>query len=177
LDRLGKQMRGAAGVSFLLCVLTRLDSRSHPRQFWTRFFLGVPLGFAADRYFTHKWETAAHEGTHAVLLWALTGEWPGAVSLVSKEDTYAYAAAPAWYLPRNRYLLVGLVPLVGLSLLLLVLARLVPAPLLGWLLATLMRNARGSQADLYVAWELIRRPAVCYLNDTGEVFTFWEPSA
>ncbi len=117
--------------------------------------------------------TAVHEGVHVGLLWAFSGEWP--LVSIRGSDGYAYAAAPNWWFPRNDYLVVGLTPLALLTPLLLALLRKVPAwavPALGW---AIVRNVSGSHADLYVAWQLLHHPAHCYLNDTSEVFTFWEP--
>ncbi len=114
-----------------------------------------------------------HEGVHAVLLWSFTGERP-VVSLPLRGG-YASAASPNWYFPRDYYLVVGLTPFAALTPLLLVMVRSAPTwmlPALGW---AVTRNISSSSADLYVAWQLLRRPH-SYLNDTGAVFTFWEPA-
>lgn len=116
---------------------------------------------------------AVHEGIHAVALWSFTGE-PPVVSLPLRGG-YASAASPKWYFPRGYYLVVGLAPVATLTPLLLALARVAPAstlPALGW---AVTRNVSSSSADLYVARQLLGRPQ-SYLNDTGEVFTFWEPT-
>ncbi len=133
--------------------------------------LELPIAYLAARQLPY----AVHEGMHAALLWAYTGERP-LVSLLPPKGGYAYTASPRWYFPRNRYLVVGLTPLVILTPLLLALVPVVPVWLLQWLGWTVVRNVSGSNADLYVAWQLLRRHPNCYIHDTGQVFTFWEPT-
>lgn len=110
-----------------------------------------------------------HEAIHGVCFWWYTRNMPR----FAFRWTHAYAAAPAWYLPRNRYLVTALAPLVVISLAGLLLAWVVPP---GWLLAlwyVLTSNAGGSVGDLWVAVWLLRQPASCLANDRGDAVSLY----
>ena len=52
-----------------------------------------------------------HELIHGIFFWLFTHERPKfGIHLY-----YAYAAAPGWYLPRNRFIVVGLAPLITIT--------------------------------------------------------------
>jgi hypothetical protein len=114
---------------------------------------------------------ALHELAHGVFFWLFTGERPKFGLTI----WYAYAGAPEWYLPRGQYLIVGLAPLVLITLggLLLVLS----GPFDGILAAlfVIVINAAGAVGDMAVtAWVLLRSPRVL-VNDTGDTFSLYEP--
>lgn len=67
-----------------------------------------------------------HELVHTLCLWWFTQEWPR----LGFKGIYAYAAAPAWYIPRNQHLFIALVPLIVLTVIGLLLMPIVP---LAWL--------------------------------------------
>lgn len=130
------------------------------------------LSLLPSNYLSEFLLTPPHEALHGLALWAYTGDRP----LVSMRvrDGWAYAAAPKWWFPRDHYLVVLLLPVSALTPLMLVLMPVTPTPflaLLGW---SVTRHVAESNADLYVAWRLLKRPD-SYLHDTGKVFTFWEP--
>lgn len=118
---------------------------------------------------------AAHEGIHVLLLWAFTRELPR-FSVIPRNG-YAYAAAPGWYFPRSHYLVIGLGPLAVLTPILIALLRLAPAWAVPAVGRAIVGNIAGSNADIYVAWQLLRRPPNHYIHDTGEVFSFWAPGS
>lgn len=130
------------------------------------------LSLLPSRYLSRYLLTPPHEALHGLPLWTFTGEHP--LLSMRARDGWAYAAAPNWWLPRNHYLLVLLLPVSALTPLLLALMPVTPAPLLALLGWSVVRHVADSNADLYVAWQLLERPA-SYLHDTGKVFTFWEP--
>jgi hypothetical protein len=63
-----------------------------------------------------------HELTHGLFFWLFTKSHPA----FGFKGWYAYAAAPGWYVPRARFLVMGAAPLILLSLLREVLLLLVP---------------------------------------------------
>ncbi|HEX9013998.1 MAG TPA: DUF3267 domain-containing protein, partial [Anaerolineaceae bacterium] len=88
-----------------------------------------------------------HEAIHGLFFWIFTRARP----VFGAGPGYAYAAAPGWYLPRDQYLMVGLAPLVVITLLgLAALAWVSP----GWVMtviAFVAFNASGAVGDLAVA--------------------------
>jgi hypothetical protein len=110
-----------------------------------------------------------HEATHGVVFWLFTRERPRfAYRIVN-----AYTAAPQWYLPRGAYLLVGLAPLLVLSLL--GVAALAGAPLsvVPGVIAGLVLNAAGAVGDIAVSCWLIVQPATLLARDAGDAVTLY----
>ena len=112
-----------------------------------------------------------HEGVHGLFFWLLTGERPrfGFVG------PYAYAAAPDWYIPRNPYLLVGLAPLVVLSVVGMALVPFVPVSVLFVVLVVVVMNAAGSVGDLVMTAWVIVRPKSALVRDAGDAITLYVP--
>ncbi|HSG16768.1 MAG TPA: metalloprotease family protein [Anaerolineae bacterium] len=104
-----------------------------------------------------------HELLHGLLFWIYTGERPEFGFRV----VYAYASAPGWYLPRNQFIVAGLAPIVGLTLVGLVLLPLITQALVAELLALMAFNAAASVGDLVVAGWLLRKPATLMVRDSG----------
>ncbi len=88
---------------------------------------------------------------------------------------YAFAAAPGYFIPRNRYLPVALAPLVVISLLGVALMAVVPAQWLTAILLACVVNASGSVADLWVVWLLLRLPPKALASDLGEAIELYVP--
>lgn len=112
---------------------------------------------------------ALHEGIHGLFFWLFTRSRPRfAVRLA-----YAYAAAPEWYLPRNQYLVTALSPLVGITLICVLLILVVP-PAWFWAVGFVMIfNASGAVGDLWVAGWLLTMPSDCYACDCGDAVTLY----
>jgi len=110
-----------------------------------------------------------HEAVHGFFFWAYTRAMPK----FAFRGVYAYAAAPAWYLPKRQYLIVALAPLVVLSLLGVALMALIPADWFLALLFFLITNASGAVGDLWVVVWLLRQPRNCYANDRGDAVTLY----
>ena len=110
-----------------------------------------------------------HEAVHGVGFWIFTRTMP----VFAFKGVYAYAAAPAWYLPKAQYLLVALAPLVVLSLLGVALMLVVPTGGFIILLLFLVSNASGAVGDLWVVGWLLRQPSKCYANDRGDAVTLF----
>ena len=114
-----------------------------------------------------------HEAVHGLGFWLLCGVRP----TFAFRGAYAYAAAPGWYLPRDRYLLTGLAPLVLISLLCLGLIAVVPA---GWvfpLVLAAVLNASGAVGDIWVAGLLLRQPRQALAIDEGDQVTIFAPES
>jgi hypothetical protein len=110
-----------------------------------------------------------HEATHGIFFWVFTRERPR----FGYRVLYAYAAAPDWYLPRGRYLMVGLAPLVLLSLGGTALLPVAPVALVPTLLAFLVFNAAGTVGDIVISIWLLFQPATLLARDTGDAITFY----
>jgi hypothetical protein len=114
-----------------------------------------------------------HELVHGLFFWLFTRERP----LFGFKGAYAYAAAPDWYIPRNHYLVVGLAPLVLLSLLGIALIPLVPAAALLPMLVVLSAHAGGASGDLFVVGWCLLQPASLLVRDVGDAMTLYIPGA
>ena len=114
-----------------------------------------------------------HEGVHGLLFWLFSRARPefGFTGL------YAYASAPEWHFPRNQYLVVGLGPLVLLSVLGLAIMPVIPFAGLPALLFFLTLNASGAVGDLYVIACVLTYSPNVYINDLGDSFTIYGPGA
>ena len=115
--------------------------------------------------------TVLHEAIHGFCFWLFTRSRPR----FAFHWTYAYAAAPDWYLPKYPYLATALAPLILISLIGILLFLFVPT---GWLASVwfvLVINAAGSVGDLAVAVWLLRQPSTCLAQDTGSAVTLFVP--
>ncbi|MBN1813940.1 MAG: DUF3267 domain-containing protein [Anaerolineae bacterium] len=112
-----------------------------------------------------------HELVHGLFFWVFTRERPafGARSL------YFYASAPDWYLPRSQHVLVGLSPLILVTIIGLVVALLASPAVAAWVLLAVVANAGGAAGDLMAAFWLLRQPAETFVRDTGLALTIYQP--
>lgn len=88
-----------------------------------------------------------HEATHGLFFWLFTRSRP---DFAFNKIIYAYTAAPGWYIPRNKYIVVEMAPLVLITTLGLILLAVAPQ---GWLLLILILtilNTCGSVGDMAV---------------------------
>lgn len=113
-----------------------------------------------------------HELIHGLFFWIFTRDRPK----FGFRGVYAYACAPDWYLPRNPYLVVGLAPILAISLLGLALAPLLSSQAVRALLYAVSLNAAGSTGDLFVVGWLLTMPTSTLINDLGDGFTIYIPS-
>ncbi len=110
-----------------------------------------------------------HEGLHGVFFWIFTRQRP----VFAVKVTYAYAAAPGWFLPRDMYFVTAVAPLVGISLIGVGLFAAAPPAWFLPVLAGLIINSGGAAGDLWVAAWLLRQPPTCYANDRGDAITLY----
>jgi len=113
----------------------------------------------------------AHEAIHGLFFWVFTRSRPKfAVRL-----TYAYAAAPDWFIPANQYLIVGLSPLVIIDLICVLIILIAPASwaLFAALIAAL--NTGGAIGDLWIVSKLSREYRTTLIQDTGDSVSYFSP--
>ncbi len=110
-----------------------------------------------------------HEGFHGLCFWLFTRSRPK----FAFKGYYAYAAAPDWYLPKGQYLITGLAPLVGITLICVALMFFVPAAWLMPLVWMLVLNTSGTCGDLWMVFELLRSPSHVLARDKGDVLEFY----
>ncbi len=113
-----------------------------------------------------------HEMIHGLFFWLFTAERPK----FALRSGYAFAAAPGWYLPKFQYIIVGLAPLLVISILCLVLAALLTPVAVPYLLIIATFNAAGALGDVIVViWVLMQSNAVL-VRDQGDKFSAYTPS-
>jgi hypothetical protein len=112
-----------------------------------------------------------HEMIHGVFFWLFTHSRP----VFGLSLSYAYAAAPDWYIPMSRYWIIGLAPLLVIGMAgLAVMAFCPPA----WLLPTAVVigfNTGGAAGDMWIVYQLFRNSPACMVRDTGHSVHFYEP--
>jgi hypothetical protein len=144
--------------------------------FWLR-----PALFAANSWDFSLWMVLAlllvmvislflHELTHGLFFWYFTREIP----TFGFKLTYAYAAAPGWYFDKSIYWLIGLAPLIALSLIGLAFVWIVPLGWLPYLLFGLFTNASGAIGDLYIVLRLAFEPTGTLVEDLGTGFRVFQ---
>jgi len=93
-----------------------------------------------------------HELVHGMFFWWFAGQRP----TFGVKGLYVYAAAPPEvYFPRNQYLIVGIAPLVLLTLVGLLLMVIVPVVAVSILSLFIAFNAAGAAGDLVMAVRLL----------------------
>ncbi len=107
-----------------------------------------------------------HELVHGAFFWWFA-KYPPKFGI---GPGYAYAAMPGWYFPKRQYLVVGLAPLVGLTMLGLLFVAFLP----GWLLAPffwgMVLNAGGAIGDIYICLRIAREAEDVWVKDLGDGF-------
>lgn len=110
-----------------------------------------------------------HEAIHAFFFWIFSGQKP----LVGFKGFYAYAAMPGWYFPRNQYILIGIAPLVVITLIGILLLATLPSTLLNLVLIGLVLNTSGAVGDLFVVIWLLTKPASTLALDQIDSIEFY----
>ena len=142
-----------------------------PNGFWGLFtsysvvdWIALPISIAIMLVF--------HELVHGMFFWLFTQERPK----FALKSGYAFAAAPDWYLPRSEYILVGISPLVVISILSIVFAALLPLHLASYLLFVATFNAAGALGDMIVVAWVLRQPDTTFIMDHGDKFLSFTPT-
>lgn len=110
-----------------------------------------------------------HEVIHGAFFWIFTRSKP----IFGLKLLFAYAGAPEWYIPRNQYAIIGLAPLVLITIAGFLVIILAP-PSVGQLaLFGITMNASGAVGDLYVSGKVMGEPRNVLIQDTGVGFTMF----
>jgi hypothetical protein len=99
--------------------------------------------------------------------------WGGKPYFGTKLPFALYCGAKGQLFRRNQYLVVGLAPLVVLTLAAIVLTLVVPG-LASYLLFGTVGNFSGAAGDVWVARRLWRQPSHILVEDTQTGYTAWE---
>jgi hypothetical protein len=154
------------GISFAL--LTFLSINIHP-GLQNGFDIGIKavvliIGLMIIMLLTH-------EAIHGFFFWRFTHARP----VFALRLTYAYAAAPDWFIPANQYQIVGLAPLVIIDLVCVLLILIAPA---SWALPAAFvtaMNTAGAIGDLWIIFRLSREIPGTFIQDTGNKVSFFAP--
>jgi len=111
-----------------------------------------------------------HELVHGFFFWFFTKERPK----FGIGPGYAYAAAPDWYFPKGKYLVVGLAPLVVLTVLGLAAIALVPLAWVAAIFLAIVFNAGGAVGDLYICIRIGGEARNVWVKDTGDGFEIYK---
>jgi hypothetical protein len=113
-----------------------------------------------------------HEAIHGLFFYLFTGRKPR----FGFKLLYAYAASPEGvYIERSRYLLVGVSPLVIMTLLGVVMIPILSLVTIPALVFILILNASGSVGDLAMMAWLVRQPKESLIKDTGIMVSAYGP--
>jgi hypothetical protein len=112
-----------------------------------------------------------HEAAHGLFFRIYTGSMPKFALKLS----YAYAAAPDWYIRRNAYLVIGAAPVVLITLVGLLSCLFVHPSWLVVIVLFMSLNFASSVGDFYVLLRLITKSGDVYVKDEGDKMTFYHP--
>jgi hypothetical protein len=113
-----------------------------------------------------------HELVHGLFFWLYLRERPE----FGFRGTYAYAAAPNWYIPRGRFVVIGLAPLVLITLAGLAAVMVFPPGSLPLLWFAVVLNAAGAVGDIFIVSWLYFQPPTVLVKDQGDRFSMFLPS-
>ncbi len=114
-----------------------------------------------------------HEGLHGLFFWIFSGSRPKFAFKIY----YASACAPGWYFPRWQYMIIGLAPLVVITLIGVAGLAWFPSGLLFPTQLILIFNTSGAVGDLWVTGQLLRFPPTTYILDSGDASEFFVKNA
>lgn len=112
-----------------------------------------------------------HEAFHGIFFWIFCDKRP----IFGVKGYYAYAGAPGWYFRRGQYAAIGIAPLVGITLLGLLGAAVLPKFWLMPIYLMLVFNASGAAGDLWVVARLLFCPSDIWVLDQGDGVEFFKP--
>ena len=111
-----------------------------------------------------------HEGIHGIFFWGFTKQIPR----FGLGAAYAFAAAPDWFIPGNRYRLIGSSPLVIITIAGVLIMPYLPAKyLLMWIFG-LVINITGSVGDLYILAQLSPNSETLLVRDAGDIIELYQ---
>ncbi|MCB9008869.1 MAG: DUF3267 domain-containing protein [Ardenticatenaceae bacterium] len=104
-----------------------------------------------------------HELSHALFFGLFSRERPH----IGFNLLYAYATAPGWYFTRRQFVLIGLAPVLLISLAGVLAMLWASAALTAYLILALTVNAAGAIGDYIVVMWVLGQPATILLRDEG----------
>lgn len=107
-----------------------------------------------------------HELVHGFFFWLFSKARPQ----FGLGPGYAYAAAPDWFFPKIQYLVIGLAPLVVLTIVGLIAIALAPLSWLPTIFLAVLFNAGGAIGDIYVCIRIGAESSNAWIKDTGDGF-------
>lgn len=161
-----------AGVVFLtFWLLTVFVNWARPELSATSFSLGFGLTDGLILVLLVAGNMVVHELIHGLFFWLFTRARP----VFGLSLSYAYAAAPGWYIPASQYWIIGLAPLVIIAATGLLVMAFGP---LTWMLPAAIVvgfNTGGAVGDMWIIYKLLRTSSACLVNDTGHSIHFFLP--
>ena len=127
---------------------------------WLLVFLGINLVMIF-----------LHEAVHGLFFWIFTQSRPK----FGFRGFYAFASAKDWYIPKKPYTVVGLAPLVILTVVGVIALLFVPSP---WILPVLLfitLNFAGAVGDMYTVYWLLKKPEDILVQDFGDRMQVYGP--
>ena len=113
-----------------------------------------------------------HEPVHGMFYWRFAGKRPE----FNFKALGVYVASPSdVYYPRNKYLIVGIAPLVLLSIIGLLLIMIVPDILIPILIFFVAFNAAGAGGDLVMITMILSYSSDTLMQDIGTSVIVYEP--
>jgi hypothetical protein len=110
-----------------------------------------------------------HELVHAVVFIL----WGGKPYFGTKMPYALYCGARQQLFRRNQYLVVGLAPLVVITLAGIIFTLVSPT-FASYTIFAIVGNISGAAGDLWVAWRLLRKPHSVLVEDTEAGYRAWE---
>jgi uncharacterized membrane protein YhdT len=110
-----------------------------------------------------------HELFHGLFFWIFSRRPPK----FGLRGWYAFASAPGWFFPRRQYLVIGLAPVVLISLLGMILLALLPVEAMVLVLFAVILNAASSVGDLWVILKLVFTRGTVAVEDVGDGMYFY----
>ena len=107
-----------------------------------------------------------HELVHGFFFWLFSKSRPQ----FGLGPGYAYAAAPDWFFPKGQYIVIGLAPLVVLTVAGLIAIAIAPLAWLPTLFLAVVFNAGGAIGDMYVCARISLEAPNIWVKDTGDGF-------
>ena len=119
-----------------------------------------------------------HEAAHAVVFLVLGARPQFGAKWSTRFGPVLYASAPGSYLSRSGYVVVGLAPVLGLTVLLLAVVAVAPA---GGLIGSaaflaVILSVGGSAGDAMIVRAVLSYPADARFEDTADGFTVYGPA-
>jgi len=110
-----------------------------------------------------------HELVHGLFFWLFTTQRPQ----FGFRGAYAFAAAPTWYIARGPYLIVGLSPLVLITIVGVFLLAIIPIEGLLPLVFALTINTAGAIGDAAISAWLLTQPSSVLIRDSGDAISVY----